>query len=79
MIGLLITFVLLLLAYLFPISSYLSIALCVGMGLSFSLVSISAFPLALSKLSNTQITMGAGVFFGSLEVADGLYNVMAAM
>lgn len=79
MYGLLVTFALLALAYLFPVSSYLSIALCVGIGLSFSLVSISAFPLALSKLSNTQITLGAGVFFGSLEVADGLYNVIAAM
>jgi hypothetical protein len=79
MVGLIATFGLLLLAYFFPISSYLSIVLCVGIGLSFSLVSISAFPLALSKLSNTQITLGAGVFFGSIEVADGIYNVLAAM
>jgi hypothetical protein len=79
MIGLIATFGLLLIAYFFPVSSYLSIAVCVGIGLSFSLVSISAFPLALSKLSNTQITLGAGVFFGSIEVADGIYNVMAAM
>jgi hypothetical protein len=73
--GLLITFVLLGAAYFLSGSPIISLVLCIGIGLSYSLVSVSAFPLALSNLSNRSITLGAGAFFGSMEVADGLFNV----
>lgn len=45
----------------------------------FSLASVSAFPYALGKLSVRNVTLGTGIFFGSVEVTDGLMNIMASM
>jgi hypothetical protein len=45
----------------------------------FSLASVSAFPFALSKLSVRNVTLGTGIFFGSVELADGLMNIMEKM
>jgi hypothetical protein len=42
----------------------------------FSLASVSAFPYALSNLSVRNLTLGTGVFFGSVEIADGLMNII---
>jgi len=45
----------------------------------FSYASVAAFPFALSKLSVKDVTLGAGIFFGSSEVADGILNYMQQM
>lgn len=42
----------------------------------FSLASVAAFPFALSKLSVKHLTLGTGIFFGSMEVADGVMNII---
>jgi MFS family permease len=42
----------------------------------FSLASVAAFPFALSKLSLKNVTLGTGMFFGSVELADGVMNIM---
>lgn len=42
----------------------------------FSLASVSAFPFALGKLSVKNVTLGTGIFFGSVEIADGVMNVL---
>jgi MFS family permease len=45
----------------------------------FSLASVAAFPFALGKLSIKNVTLGAGIFFGSVELADGIMNIMQKM
>jgi len=45
----------------------------------FSLASVSAFPFALSKLSVKNVTLGTGIFFGSIELADGAMNILEKM
>jgi hypothetical protein len=45
----------------------------------FSLASVAAFPYALGKLSVKNVTLGAGIFFGSLELADGVINILQKM
>jgi MFS family permease len=45
----------------------------------FSLASVAAFPFALSKLSLKNVTLGTGVFFGCVEVADGVMNIIDKM
>ncbi|MCI0751368.1 MAG: hypothetical protein L0Y35_05985, partial [Flammeovirgaceae bacterium] len=77
--GLVGTLILLGITYLAPDSLYLSIPLCIGIGLMYSLTSVSAFPLALSKLSPQSVTLGAGAFFGSAELADGVLNIWASL
>jgi MFS family permease len=42
----------------------------------FSLASVAAFPFALSKLSVRNVTLGTGIFFGSIELADGVLNIL---
>lgn len=42
----------------------------------FSLASVAAFPYALGKLSVKNVTLGAGIFFGSVELADGVFNIL---
>jgi hypothetical protein len=48
---------------------------CILAGLSFSIVSVSAFPFALYNLSPRHVTLGTGIFFGSTEIADGILNI----
>jgi hypothetical protein len=45
----------------------------------FSLASVSAFPFALGRLSVRNVTLGTGIFFGSVELADGVMNIMEKM
>ncbi|MDX2188408.1 MAG: hypothetical protein SFY32_00980 [Bacteroidota bacterium] len=45
------------------------------LAVSYSLSTVSAFPFALYNLSPKMVTFGAGIFFGSMELADGLMNV----
>ena len=75
--GLIATFVSLALIYFIP-SSVATIVLSVIVGLSFSFASVAAFPYALSHLSPRHITLGAGVFFGSVEVAESIINYLQA-
>jgi MFS family permease len=42
----------------------------------FSLASVSAFPYALKNLSARNLTLGTGIFFGSVEIADGVMNIL---
>ena len=42
----------------------------------FSLASVSAFPYALGNLSARNLTLGTGIFFGSVEIADGIMNIL---
>lgn len=42
---------------------------------SYCALSVSAFPFALSKVSAKRTTLGAGIFFGSVEIAGGLISI----
>lgn len=52
---------------------------CVLLGISYSLLNVSAFPFVLSNLSSRSVTFGAGIFFGSIELADGLMNIFSKL
>jgi hypothetical protein len=75
--GLIATFTALGLIYFVP-SGMAMVALGVIVGVSFSFASVAAFPYALSNLSARHVTLGAGVFFGSVEVADSIMNYLQA-
>jgi len=72
------TFIALALIYFVP-SGIASVVLGVIVGLSFSFASVAGFPYALSHLSPRHVTLGAGVFFGSIEVADSIINYVQAL
>jgi MFS family permease len=76
--GLTATFLALSLIYFVP-SGIISVLFAIVVGLSFSFASIAGFPYALSHLSPRHITMGAGVFFGSVEVAESIMNYLQAI
>jgi hypothetical protein len=78
MYGLIGTFASLALIYFVP-SSIVAILLAVMVGLSFSFASVAAFPYALSNLSPRHITLGAGAFFGCVEVAESVINYLQAV
>ena len=59
-----------------PVST---IICCLFLAISYSILSVSAFPFALSNLSKKNVTFGAGLFFGFLELADGLMNIWGAL
>lgn len=61
--------------YFLQSSIYVSLLFCIVTGLCFSLASVAAFPFALSNLSPRNITVGTGVFFGSVEIIDALMNI----
>jgi hypothetical protein len=48
---------------------------CVGLAISYSLLSVSAFPWALQNISSRNITLGTGIFIGSSELVDQLLNI----
>ncbi|MCS6824388.1 MAG: hypothetical protein NZ529_08840 [Cytophagaceae bacterium] len=48
-------------------------ALCLGLG--YSLISVSALPFTLQNISSRNLTFGVGMFFGSLEIAPGIFDV----
>jgi hypothetical protein len=75
--GLIATFILLGLIYFIP-SGMAVVVLGAIVGVSFSFASVAAFPYALSHLSPRHVTLGAGVFFGSVEVADSIINYLQA-
>jgi hypothetical protein len=56
-------------------NEFMTVISCLLLSLSYSLASVAAFPFALTNLSPKTVTFGAGIFFGSLELADGLMNV----
>jgi hypothetical protein len=62
------------LVYLLP--AYAALAACIFSGLFFSLASVSAFPYALHNLAPKNMTLGAGLFFGSIELAQGLISIV---
>ncbi len=62
------------LTYLMPL--FLALAACFFAGLFFSLASVSAFPYALHNLAPKNVTLGAGLFFGSIELAQGLISIV---
>jgi MFS family permease len=72
-IGLVGTFTSCALVYLLP--AYAAVAACAATALCFSFASITAFPYALKNLSPKNVTLGAGLFFGSVEVAQGLISL----
>lgn len=41
-----------------------------------SYATVAGFPYALGKLSAKNVTLGAGIFFGSVELADGVMNIL---
>lgn len=77
--GIIGTFVGLAASYFLSTSLMIAVPICVVIGLSYSLASVSAFPTALHNLSPRSITLGAGVFFGSVELAEGLLNIYEHM
>jgi hypothetical protein len=77
--GLLGSFVMLGGAWLLPANVYTTVPLSILTGVFFSLASVSAFPFALSRLSVGRVTVGTGIFFGSVEFFDGLMNILGAI
>lgn len=75
--GLISTFFFLALIYFVP-NDVAALVFGAFTGLSFSFASVAAFPYALSHLSPRQVTLGAGVFFGSVEVAESIINYVQA-
>jgi len=75
--GLLATFAALALIYFIPNGAAM-VVLGIVVGLSFSFASVAAFPYALNHLSPRHVTLGAGVFFGSVEVAESIINYLQA-
>lgn len=59
--------------------SFTTLVACLLLALSYSLASVAAFPFALKNLSPRAVTFGAGIFFGSIELADGLMNIFAKL
>jgi hypothetical protein len=64
------------LVVLFGQNQSLTIIMCLILAMAYSLLSVSAFPFTLNNLSSSNITFGAGLFYGSLELASGLFNIM---
>lgn len=62
-------------AYYMPNSAVAFTVLCMLLGIFFSLASVAAFPYALSNLSPRRITVGTGIFFGSVEIVEALMNI----
>ena len=45
------------------------------LAISFSLVSVSGLPFALSNLTMRQLTLGVGIFFSATELADSFFDI----
>ncbi len=56
-------------------SPELCATLCLFIAVAFSFLSVSAFPFVIQNLSKRNITLGAGLFYGFAELADGLMNI----
>jgi hypothetical protein len=76
--GIIGSFILLGLIYLFPQNVIVAIILCAILGIFYSYAAVAAFPFALGKLSPGRVTVGAGVFFGSVELFEGLMDILQA-
>lgn len=63
--------VVLTLLYFIP-NIFVSLILCVLLGMIFSVLIVAAFPFAISHLSARNITLGTGLFFGSFKIADAI-------
>ena len=74
--GIIGSFILLGLLYLFPQNSALALIFCAALGVSYSYAAVAAFPFALGQLSPARVTVGAGVFFGSVELFEGIIDVL---
>jgi MFS family permease len=73
--GLISTFTCLALLYLLP-GTYLFLFVAILTGVSYSFAAVAAFPYALQNLCTNHTTLGAGMFFGSIELADGVINII---
>jgi len=61
---------------LFAKNQILTIMICFLLASAYSLISVAAFPFTLKNLSARNITFGVGLFYGSLELASGLFNIL---
>lgn len=68
------TLVCLALVYLMPFA-YVALLFAIVSGIFLSLASVAAFPFALQNLSVKNVTLGTGLFFGSVEVAIGIVSI----
>jgi MFS family permease len=73
--GLIATFLSLGVLYIIP-GSYAFLFVCILVGVSYSFAAVAAFPYALQNLCHNHTTLGAGMFFGSIELADGVINIL---
>jgi len=64
------------LTILFGQNQNMTIIMCAILAFAYSMLSVSAFPFTLNNLSARNITFGAGLFYGSLELASGLFNIL---
>jgi hypothetical protein len=64
------------LVILFGQNQSLTIVMCIVLACAYSLLSVSSFPYTLNNLSARNITFGVGLFYGSLELASGLFNIL---
>ncbi|MDX2195232.1 MAG: hypothetical protein NW207_02350 [Cytophagales bacterium] len=72
------TFAFMGLVYVMP-NDILTMIACLGVAASYSVMNVAAFPFALYNLSPKMVTFGAGIFFGSLELASGLMEIFQGM
>ncbi len=63
------------LVILFVQNQNLTIMMCALLAAAYSLLAVSSFPFTLKNLSARNITFGAGLFYGSLELASGMFNI----
>lgn len=75
LIGLILACVAVLCIYISTLSAFTAVA-CVLFGLAFSLLAVGSFPFVLENVNRKNVTFGAGIFFGSFEVADGLMSIL---
>lgn len=54
---------------------WVSLLLCVLLGVLFSVVAVTAFPYAISHISVRNITLGTGLFYGSFKIVDAVLSI----
>jgi Na+/melibiose symporter-like transporter len=61
---------------LFIQSQLIVLVLVFFLSVGFGMASVSAFPFTLNNLNPKNVTFGAGIFFGCVEMASGLFAVL---
>jgi hypothetical protein len=55
---------------------YIFVMCSILCAVAFTMVSVTAFPFALRNLNASQVTFGTGIFFGSSEISDAIFDLV---